>query len=125
VREGAKIKEILHDLPANKRLFRINSGLGWVGRVVKRIGDKMILQNPRPLKAAEKGWLDLCGWETVEITPDMVGQKIAVFVFEEVKMTGDLTKEQRKFRDVLTRMGGIFRIHYPDRVESHWNTTSR
>jgi len=122
-REGKRIKEILSGLPQGKRLFRINSGIGWVSNIKKRIGDTLILKKPRPLQAGPDGWPDLCGWETVEVTQDMVGKKIAVFIFEEVKMTGDLSKEQRKFRDVLTRMGGIFRVHYPDRVESHENTT--
>ncbi|MCK5603589.1 hypothetical protein KAR91_17015 [Candidatus Pacearchaeota archaeon] len=114
MKEGDKIKEILGSLPPNKRLFRINAGLGWTGRVQRQVKNMLILLDPRPLKAAPKGWPDLCGWETVEITPEMVGKKIAVFVFEEVKVTGKLTREQALFKRVLEKMGGIFRIHGPD-----------
>jgi hypothetical protein len=114
VKEGVKIKEILGALPEHKRLFRINSGIGWVSNVKKWVKGTLILKNPRPLQAGPEGWPDLVGWESVEITPEMVGTKVAVFVFEEVKMTGGLTDEQRKFKKILTRMGGIFRVHYPD-----------
>jgi hypothetical protein len=116
VKESQKIREILAEQPQGKRLFRINSGLGWVGSVVKKIGDKLVLGKARPLHAAPKGWPDLCGWESVKITPDMVGKKVAVFVFEEVKMTGRLTKEQEGFGRLLERMGGIFRVHKPGGV---------
>jgi hypothetical protein len=109
--EQDKIREILAELPPNKRLFRINAGMGWIGQTSKAGIDLIAIKNPRPLQAAPKGWPDLCGWETVEITPDMVGKYVAVFVGEEVKLTGKLSKEQAKFRDVLTEMGGIFRIH--------------
>lgn len=108
--ERQKINEILRDLPVNKRLFRINAGQGWQGKIVKHTGQILILKDPRPLHAAPTGWPDLCGWETIEITPEMVGQKIAVFVGEEIKITGRLSRAQGAFRDIITRMGGIFRV---------------
>jgi hypothetical protein len=110
-KESSKIKEILLSLPQNKRLFRINSGTGWAGNFIWRDRKSGVIENPRPLKAAPKGWPDLCGWEEIEITSDMVGQKVAVFVGEEVKVTGQLTKEQKLFGELLERMGGIFRVH--------------
>lgn len=114
VREGEVIRDRLIGIDADReRLFRINAGIGWVGRVVQRREDLLVLADPRPLRAAPEGWPDLCGWETVEITEEMVGMKVAVFVGEEVKCTGDLRPEQRKFRACLERMGGVYRVLRP------------
>ena len=110
MKESERIREILADLPANQRLFRINSGMAWAGKVVRRDPGIIILEKPRPLHAAPEGWPDLCGWTTVVITPDMVGSKVAVFTAVEVKVTGRLNKKQGAFRDIITRMGGIFRV---------------
>lgn len=98
-----------------QRRFRINAGRGWMSNDVtwQTVGKNKLLtlKNPRILNAAPEGWPDLCGWDTVEITQDMVGQKIAVFVGEEVK-TGrlKLSKVQKMFGDVLSKMGGMFRV---------------
>ena len=101
----------LLNLKPNERLFRINSGMGWVGQTVKHTPGMIILKNPRPLHAAPKGWGDLVGWTEIEITPDMVGKKIAVFTMEEIKAGNDrMRKEQNKFKEIITRMGGIYRI---------------
>lgn len=105
------INRILSSLPENKRLFRINSGMGWTGKFLFKDCRRGVIENPRPLHAAPKGWPDLCGWETIIVTPDMIGNQIAVFVGEEVKATGRLSREQKKFKELLERMGGIFRVH--------------
>lgn len=104
--EQERIKEILAALPPEQRLFRINSGMGWAGKVVKRTPDMLVLQNPRPFHAAPEGWPDLVGWTEVVITPDMVGESIAVFTGVEVKVTGKLSKLQKAFKRVLQKMGG-------------------
>lgn len=109
-------KRLLSLDPERERLFRVNAGTGWQGKRLYALQGlnvpkgMVILANARPLHAAPSGWPDLVGWETVEITPDMVGKKIAVFVFEEVKFTGDLRPNQKPFRDVLEKMGGIHRV---------------
>lgn len=54
-----------------------------------------------------KGSSDLIGWQTVEVTPEMVGQRVAVFVALEVKDRGRLTAEQAQFLEVVRRAGGI------------------
>jgi hypothetical protein len=110
MRESDRIKEILAALPADKRLFRINSGMGWTGKVTRLKSGDMLITNPRPLHAAPEGWPDLCGWTEVEITPDMVGQRVAIFTAEEVKVTGKLSKAQQAFARVLERMGGYFKV---------------
>ena len=70
------------------------------------------LPDPRPGRPVQfglaKGSADLVGWKTVEVTPDMVGQKVAVFASLEVKTdTGRLSKHQQTWLDVVRRAGGI------------------
>jgi hypothetical protein len=55
-----------------------------------------------------RGSADLIGWRTVEVTPDMVGQRLAVFTSIEVKTpTGRLTPQQRNWLDAVLKAGGI------------------
>ena len=54
------------------------------------------------------GSADLIGWRTVTITPDMVGQRVAVFTSIEVKSaTGRLRPEQRQWLEAVQAAGGI------------------
>lgn len=54
------------------------------------------------------GSSDLIGWTTREITPDMVGQKVAVFTAIEVKTaSGDTRPAQVNFIDRVREAGGI------------------
>jgi len=54
------------------------------------------------------GSSDLIGWKTVEITPDMVGTRIAVFCGAEIKtQDGRVSKEQQIFIDNVKGAGGI------------------
>ena len=115
-KEKALEKKRLLNMKPNERLFRINAGMGWVGEIVKRDSSHMIIKNPRPLRAGPDGWLDLTGWETVEITPDMVGKKIAVFKFVELKppyKNGQRQKlhgRQIDFKELVEQMGGIVEV---------------
>lgn len=54
-----------------------------------------------------KGSSDLIGWTTIEVTPEMVGKKIAVFTAIEVKTTDSLRKEQKDFLNLVEQSGGI------------------
>ena len=110
MRESERIREILAALSPEERLFRINSGMGWAGKIVRHEPGMIILKNPRPFHGAPEGFPDMCGWTVKEITPDMVGQHIAVFTAVEVKVTGKLTKAQEAFKRVLETMGGVFRV---------------
>ena len=118
-KEKNLINERLSNLKSNERLFRINAGMGWIAAkkdtLIKKNKDgstTVLLKKARPFWGAPEGWLDLCGWTEIVITPDMVGKNVAVFTFEEGK-TGNLKIEkgsmQEKFRDLIIRMGGIFR----------------
>lgn len=60
------------------------------------------------------GWLadgspDWLGWESVEITPSMVGKRVAVFVGIEAKRAsgGTLQDNQERFLNTLKDAGGI------------------
>ena len=123
-KENKLIKEHLREMdPETQRRFRINAfGISWKGKEIRgelirgyinKCGTKncLLLVGPRVINGAPEGFPDTIGWDTVEITHDMVGKKIAVFVGEEYK-TGKLglSKAQQKFKAVLDRMGGIFRV---------------
>lgn len=111
MKEREKIKQIQRDLPAYKRLFRINSGMGYSGTVARREGSFLYLKNARPFHAGFKGCSDLLGFTSIEVTADMVGQRLAVFTAEEVKLSGKLSKEQKLFLDMVKRMGGFTMVH--------------
>lgn len=90
------------------RLFRQNVGQGWAGKAVHR-GSTVVIENARPLHAGLcKGSSDIIGWRPVVITPDMVGQTVAIFVAIEAK-TGRLrtTADQQRFLDAVEKAGGI------------------
>lgn len=91
------------------RVFRNNTGMGWTGQSARTPNGSMIISNPRPLHAGlTKGSSDLIGWTTVEITPDMVGRKLAVFTAIEVKTAkGRTSDEQANFIQVVQGAGGI------------------
>ncbi len=78
------------------RLYRNNTGTLWD-------------QHGRPVQfGLAVGSADLIGWRTVTITPDMVGQQVAVFTSIEVKSaTGRLRPEQRQWLETVQAAGGI------------------
>lgn len=110
--ERTIIARVLREIdPEIDRLFRINAGMGWIGRVVKRTDDAIIIANPRPLHAAPAGWPDLFGWRTVKIGAEHIGQLLAVVRAVEIKAGRDrLSDRQRKFAKMLEAMGGIYEI---------------
>lgn len=55
-----------------------------------------------------RGSADLIGWRTITITPDMVGQQLAVFTSIEVKTpTGRIRPEQQAWLTAVQTAGGI------------------
>ena len=107
------ISDRLRNLEIGERIFRINAGTGWTGSEIRIDSRRNLatIRNPRPLRAAPPGWPDLCGWTSVIVTPDMVGQTVAVATFEEVKAGADShSREQREFRKIAEKMGCIYRV---------------
>lgn len=90
------------------RLFRQNAGRGWVGESKRTRTGAVLIQNPRPLIVGFPGLSDIGGWRTVEITPDMVGRKLAVYVALEVKTPkGRPTEDQVRFVTAVQKAGGM------------------
>ena len=57
---------------------------------------------------ANPGGSDLIGWRSITVTPDMVGQKLAVFLAIEVKgEKGKATDQQRNFIARVRADGGL------------------
>ena len=55
-----------------------------------------------------RGSADLIGWRTITITPEMVGQRVAIFTSIEVKtITGHLTPAQQAWMGTVRTAGGI------------------
>ena len=80
----------------NCRLFRNNTGT---------LRD----QHGRPVQFGLcKGSADLIGWRTVTVTPEMVGQIVAIFTSIEVKTpTGRIRPEQKTWLAAVQAAGGI------------------
>ncbi len=55
-----------------------------------------------------RGSADLIGWRTITVTPEMVGQQLAVFTSIEIKTpTGRITPQQRHWLHAVEGAGGI------------------
>jgi hypothetical protein len=65
--------------------------------------------NGRPVQFGLcKGSADLIGYRSITITPDMVGQQVAVFTSIEVKtLTGRIRPEQQAWMEKIQAAGGI------------------
>lgn len=95
------------------RLFRNNNGEGWVGKdVTTRVQAELgltVLKNARRIKfGLGTGTADLIGFVSIEITPEMVGKRVAVFAAPEVKRPKRrATAQQKTFLHVVNSLGGL------------------
>lgn len=63
-----------------------------------------------------KGSSDNIGWESIIVTPDMVGKRIAIFKAVESKTPeGKLKPEQENFLNKVKIFGGIAEINQPEK----------
>lgn len=106
--EMGVLREILLRLSAGStRLFRNNVGEAWMGLPRTLLTGGIVIAKPVRVKfGLVKGSCDLIGWHSVTVTPDMVGQTVAVFVGIEVKSAqGKVRPEQQTFIDAATAAG--------------------
>lgn len=89
------------------RLFGVTVGKFWTGYLVRRLdnGD-VVLRSARIVNVGVKGMSDLAGWIPVTITPDMVGQTVAVRLDIEVKTTDSASAEQFAWIEAVRKSGG-------------------
>lgn len=120
--EGTVQRKVWRQLGATCRLFRLNTGRSWLSNLgpagVQKLADGAIL-----MKAARsialgfadtsgntvEGASDLIGWTKVTITPEMVGQDVAVFTAIETKASkgGKKRDTQVNFCNQVSNQGGI------------------
>lgn len=86
------------------RVFRNN-----VGMLKDRHGNRVKYGVCNP------GGSDLIGWQSIEVTPEMVGKKVAVFLAIETKAgIYKATDDQRKFLLAVRDAGGIAMLVHED-----------
>lgn len=106
---GAKLTNQIREAASKigARLFTQTSGTFWNGRVAGRTDKNVTLEYPRQHIIGFTGLSDLIGGVSVEVTPDMVGQKVMVFCAVEVKADGDRASDaQTRFVDFIRKQGG-------------------
>ncbi len=104
--------------------FRNNVGSAWRGQIHRTVGGVVLrcadgstvttergdLLIKRPTLVSyglHKGSSDLIGWKVITVTPEMVGQKLAIFTALEVKAAkGKATAEQLTFLRAVQAAGG-------------------
>ena len=96
------------------RLFRNNVGKAYQGKTTRLSNGAVMIEHPRLIEfGMQKGASDLIGWTTIEITQEMVGQKVAVFTAIELKTETDKSSpEQEKFVKNVNNSGGFAKIIY-------------
>lgn len=101
--------EIRLAISGKATLFRNNVGTAWIGDTSKLKDGSVLIRNPRVFHAGLcEGSSDLIGWRSLTITPDMVGQTVAVFAALEVKSkTGRATAGQKNFCARVKEAGGF------------------
>lgn len=98
-------------------LFRANVGKAWQSNDVVKVPRQMpvvmgprdvLLRNARPFDTGlPPGFTDLFGMVSVTITPEMVGQTVAIFTAPEVKdEKGKPSPLQENFMAAVNNAGG-------------------
>ncbi len=91
----------------NVRLWRNDTGTAYRGRI-SRHKDCILIGEPKLISYGLcKGSSDLIGFQSKIITPEMVGQRVAIFLAVECKNEdGKATDEQIRFIDMVNAKGG-------------------
>ncbi len=98
------------------RIFRNNVGTAWNGKNYATKDGKRVIENAQLIRFGLcKGSSDLIGYTSKTITPDMIGQKVAVFTAIEVKKKGGKqSPEQINFIKRLNDAGGLGGFAYSE-----------
>ena len=98
------------------RIFRNNVGTAWNGKNYATKDGKRVIENAQLIRFGLcKGSSDLIGYTSKTITPDMIGQKVAVFTAIEVKKKGGKqSPEQINFIKRLNDAGGFGGFAYSE-----------
>lgn len=100
-------------------LWRVNTGRAWVGsgKPVRNPDGSVTLYGARPITLGfglingdpVTGTSDLCGMTSIIVTPEMVGQRVAVFTAIETKESGGGHKreDQKDYIKFVRDAGGI------------------
>lgn len=101
--------DIRNALAGKALIFRANVGQAWQGEVHRLPNGDILLKKPRPFSTGlPVGFSDLFGLKSVEVTQDMVGKRVGLFVGLEIKQPGKKArKDQAKFLAAVERNGGI------------------
>mgnify|MGYP002598598370 CR=1 FL=1 len=115
-KEHALQNAIRNALAGRALIFRANVGKAYTSNDVMKVPRQMpvvmgpkdiLLRNYRPFETGlPPGFSDLFGLVAVEITPDMVGQKVAIFTGLEVKDGARVSQLQRNFINAVNDNGG-------------------
>lgn len=110
-REHEIQNEIRNAVAGKALIFRANVGQAWQGSKVEKLpgpGNKRLITGSRTFNTGlPPGFADLFGFVPVTITPDMVGQVVAVFVAMEVKdETKKPSDKQKNFLKAVNDNGG-------------------
>lgn len=115
-KEHALQNTIRNALAGRALIFRANVGKAYASNDVVKVPRQMpvvmgprdvLLKNARPFETGlPPGFSDLFGLVAVEITTDMVGQKLAVFTALEVKDGARVSPLQRNFINAVNDNGG-------------------
>jgi len=104
--------EVLRDHPF---VFRNDCGMAHVGGkevTDRRNGRSIVVGSKRIKYGLFPGSGDFIGWTQVTITPDMVGQTVAVFTSIETKTINDnLSARQRNWFQRVREAGGIALVY--------------
>jgi len=108
---------VLRDHPF---VFRNDCGMAWVGGrkiIDKKTGQSHVIGAKRIKYGLFPGSGDFIGWTTVTITPEMVGQQIAVFTSIETKTINDsMSNRQRNWFQRVREAGGIALVYKETRA---------
>lgn len=92
------------------RLFRINAGQSYQGRVIEQTPERLILSPWYPIKLAATGISDLLGWTTIERWGKFASDGVApIAIFTAIEVKGERTRttpEQIAFLELVRRSGG-------------------